>query len=222
HADQALLDACAEEHAAELDRASLIPWQARWPALRDAYLRWLRQHEQDGGRFLRAELAMHYTLTDELTLQGRMDRLDEQHGTPILIDYKTERRSRTDARIKERYEEVQLPFYALLAQGKMTDESGGTIPHADQAQAVYLSLDDREDTAKACALEDLGELKNLLAQGILHDASRLKEGFPAYPLGQSPHCDYCDVKGLCRKAYWTEPLDESQGKEDKKNKEEGL
>lgn len=209
--DQVLLDDCAKEYAADLDQASLIPWQAKWPALRDAYLRWLKMHECDGGCFAKAEFAMDYAICDELILQGRIDRMDMQDSYPVLIDYKTERRSKTQARVKDRYEEIQLPFYALLAQGKMRAEPGSTIQNSQHAQAVYLSLDDQENAAKDYALDDLSELKDLLAQGILEDVRRLKAGFPAYPLGQAQACTYCDVEGLCRKAFWADVVWVSTG-----------
>lgn len=219
-ADCLLLDTCAAEHAAGLDQASLVPWQARWPVLRDAYLHWLQHHESEGGRFMKGEFSMQYSLQGKVVLQGRIDRLDEQQGTPVLMDYKTERRNRTAARVKDRYEEIQLPFYALLAQGNISQEPDAVIANAAQAQAVYLSLDDREETVEPCELDALEELKGLLAQSILHDVDRLKTGFPLYPLGQAQTCSYCHVNGLCRKGYWTE-VKSATGKDIEGKEEQG-
>lgn len=207
--DLVLLDQCANDHAQMLDEASLVPWQARWPTLRDAYLSWLNQYEQDGGHFVCAEFSMKCTLNSQITLQGRVDRLDLKDDIPIFIDYKTERRSKTESRVKNPYEDVQLPFYALLAQGEML-QSDISISNTENARAIYLSLDDRENLAKAVEQTALQEIKVLLAQSMIHDFKRLKNGFPAYPIGQGQTCDYCAVKGLCRKDYWTSPVPESR------------
>lgn len=207
--DSALLDKCAQEHARALDQATLIPWQARWPALRDAYLNWLHQYERDGGHFLCAEFSMQYILSSQITLQGRIDRLDQKDTTPIFIDYKTERRSKTESRVKDAYEDVQLPFYALLAQGQMPHQPDIPITQTENARAIYLSLDDRENLAKAIEQTALQEVKILLAQSMIHDIDRLQHGFPAYPIGQGQTCDYCAVKGLCRKDHWTSPVSEN-------------
>ena len=214
HEDRALLDEYAAVYAVDLDQAGLIPWQARWPKLRDAYLHWLKQHECGGAYFTKAEFAMQHVLAEGVTLQGRVDRLDVKQGVPVLLDYKTERRGATQARVRERYEEIQLPFYALLAQGRMTYEPDVVIDNAQQAEAAYLSLDDREDVVESYALEDLGELKSLLAKSIVHDMRRLRAGFAAYPLGQARACSYCHVNGLCRKGYWTEVVNEPVGGEE--------
>ena len=211
-ADEQLLESCAQEHAQALDEASIIPWQARWPALKAAYLRWLYQYERESGEFVRAEFNMHYALAENIVLHGRIDRLDHQHGLPVLVDYKTERRIYTELRVKDPYEDVQLPFYALLAQGELIEKGcpAGSIANSGQARAIYLSLDDRENMAKAIEQDQLQEVKNALAKAITDDITRLKNGFPAYPLGQEPSCSYCDAKGLCRKAYWAQAFSPSE------------
>src|SRR5690606_28136644 len=108
-ADRTALDAIAEDEAArmgltqEAGAAGFLPYRAQWPALREAYLRWLQAHEAQGHRFVEAE-AEHQARAGRWRLHGRIDRIDHgPDGQPLLIDYKTENRQKTRERVK-------LPF----------------------------------------------------------------------------------------------------------------
>lgn len=202
--DTELLNACAQQLSENYDQAALILWRARWPDISVAYLSWLHGYESEGGQFEQAELAMRSQLTDQITLQGRIDRLDKKRGAPVVIDYKTERRSKTRQRVNEPFEDVQLPFYALLMEGQMVKgrNAVGEVSQADAASAFYLSLDEREGNVEAFSVKDLVQDKQALRQGIVNDLQRLEDGFPADPIGQAQACAYCSAIGLCRKKYW--------------------
>lgn len=201
--DALLLDMCATEQARLYDEAAFIPWAARWPITARAYLQWLHQYEALGARFERSEVAMQYQLTPEIMLQGRIDRMDRQDGIPILIDYKTESLVRTQMRVKEDLEDVQLPFYTLLTQGEVLSgkDKGQNIANAQAARAFYLSLDGT--VLRKFELDNIEHAKHALRAGIEDDINRLLyQGYSSCPIGQAPTCTYCPVNGLCRKAYW--------------------
>jgi ATP-dependent helicase/nuclease subunit B len=173
-----------------LDPGEFMPFAAAWPALRNTYLAWLAQHEAGGHVFQASEQKLD-ARRGELLLKGRIDRVDHAaDGTPLLIDYKTERQEKSKARVKPGSEDTQLPFYALL--------SGFEAP-----RAAYLNLADREPPS----LHELGELQQRAAElyeGMVHDLERIAAGAPLPALGEGSVCDWCEVRGLCRKDFWGE------------------
>ncbi|HMN22724.1 MAG TPA: PD-(D/E)XK nuclease family protein [Ottowia sp.] len=171
-----------------LDPGEFMPFAAAWPALRDAYLDWLAGHEAEGHVFQLSEEWLDEQ-RGELQLKGRIDRIDHAaDGTPLLIDYKTERQEKSKARVKPDSEDTQLPFYALLHG-------------SDAPRAAYLNLAEREQPR----LFELGELQQrsaALYEGMVSDLARIAAGEPLRALGEGSVCDWCEVRGLCRKDFW--------------------
>ena len=189
----ALMEAAAEQTTAELgaglEPGEFMPFAVAWPAMRDAYLAWLADHEASGARF---ELAEHAIAVQRgpLALRGQIDRIDRlADDAPLLIDYKTEPRTTTQLRVKAGSEDTQLPFYALL--------SGAEAPHA-----AYLNLAEREPPSLH-ALRDLPDRAAQLYEGMVHDLDRIAAGAPLPALGEGRVCDWCEARGLCRKDFWT-------------------
>ncbi|MFP8835829.1 RecB family exonuclease [Hydrogenophaga sp. XSHU_21] len=200
-ADRAALDALAEEVASEIglgseQSAGFLPYRAQWPGLRDGYLRWLEGHEATGARFVAAE-ADRETSVGRWRLHGRLDRIDQRpvDGTsrPLVIDYKTENRSKTEARIKEPFEDTQIAFYAALLGD-------------DEAGAAYLSLTDGrtvpDEATRLMEPDDLPAVRQALMRGIEHDMERLAAGAGLPALGEGRACEHCAARGLCRKDFW--------------------
>ena len=190
---RALIDAAAEHttEALGLDQATgeFMPFAAAWPALRDAYLGWLRDHEAGGARFEAAEQPMQ-RVCGTLQLTGRIDRIDRlADGTRLLIDYKTEALKTSSQRVQAGSEETQLPFYALL--------SG-----ADAPRAAYLNLAERESQPHLLELPELPELAARLYDGMAHDVARIAAGAALPALGEGRVCDWCAARGLCRRDFW--------------------
>lgn len=188
----ALMESAAREATQELGLAlepgEFLPFEVAWPPLRDAYLRWLQAHEASGARFAVAEEDLQ-THSGALRLRGRIDRIDQLPGGDLLIDYKTEALAKTRARTKAGTEETQLPFYALL--------SASEVP-----RAAYLNLAEREEPSLH-ELPDLQQLAAALHDGMAHDMQRIAEGAPLPALGEGSVCDWCEVRGLCRKDFWS-------------------
>ena len=188
-ADRAALDAAADAATATLrpHPADFLPYRAAWPQLRDAYLRWLADHEAQGARFVQAEMEARRPL-GELTLVGRIDRIDRadaaSQGRHLLIDYKTESEQRVRARLKDPGEDVQLPFYCALLGDEAVD-------------AGYLSLG--TDEARLFRLDDPMAARAALIGGVLQDLQAIASGASLRPLGEGAVCETCDARGLCRK-----------------------
>ena len=185
-----LIDAAADRATAEmaLTEAEFMPFAATWPRVRHAYLAWQETHTRDGGRFEQAELALEQRL-GEVTLVGRIDRIDRlPDGQRLVIDYKTESRTRTAARLKDPGEDTQLPFYAALLDD-------------DAPAALYLSVVEG-DATKAFTQPDIVALRDQLVESIQHDMQRIVQGHPMPALGAGSACEYCAARGLCRRDFW--------------------
>ena len=83
---------------------------------------------------------------------------------------------------------MQLPAYALLWGGPVDE-------------AFFLSID-REGVNPVPIDEDLGELTHAARSRLaaLYDA--LHEGAGLTAQGVEAVCEYCEVRGLCRRNYW--------------------
>ena len=46
------------------------------------------------------------------------------------------------------------------------------------------------------------QARDALIHGILDDMERISQGAALPALGDGPACDYCQVRGLCRKDFW--------------------
>lgn len=185
-----LMDAAAAQATRDqgLSVAEFLPFASTWPRIRQAYLAWLAGHEGEGVVFVEAEAA-HELPLGSLRLQGRIDRIDRtRDGRALVIDYKTEARKTTVARVRAGSEDVQLPFYAAL----LSD---------DTLDAMYLHIGETSPT-EPLRQPDIVALRDALVQGVQDDLQRIAAGAPLPALGNGTACDYCAARGLCRKDHW--------------------
>ncbi len=188
----AMLDAAAERTRQELalGASEFLPFAAAWPGVREGYLAWLHEHEATGAVFEEAEVWREMPL-GALTLFGKLDRMDRSaDGHALVMDYKTEPRTTTVARIKDAEEDTQLAFYAAL------------LPD-DTVAAAYVNLGEKE-ASKTYEQPAIVELRDVLIEGILADMGRIAGGAALPALGEGKACDYCAARGLCRRDFWNE------------------
>ena len=185
-----LLDAAAEAQTQSmgLPEGEFLPFTAAWPALRNGYLDWLETHEAQGAVFDQGEVDCRQGL-GPLTLIGRLDRVDAlPDGEAMVIDYKTEALATTRQRVKAPLEDTQMAFYAAL------------LPH-DTLRALYLHVGERDGTV-ACEQMEIVQARDALLQGVQDDMQAIAEGAELPALGEGTACDFCQVRGLCRKDFW--------------------
>ena len=186
--------------ALQLPADEFLPFAAAWPALREGYLCWLEEHENQGMVFVAAETEhrVPHTVGDggsawPIELFGRIDRTDRQTtadgsaAVTWLLDYKTESRGRTQQRVKEPLEETQLAFYGALLEDSAV-------------QAAFVSLSE-SDGVKTIRHPDIDAARQALLEGIQTDLRRIAAGVPLRALGDGDACDFCAVRGLCRKDF---------------------
>jgi ATP-dependent helicase/nuclease subunit B len=180
-----------------LDAAALLPFRAAFDAFAARYLEWLKQRDAQGWRYASGEIERRCAPPelDGMALEGRLDRIDRRpDGAVMVIDYKTGDPAKLTRRVKDRLEDTQLAFYALL----LTDE-----PHEPPPRAIYLALRDRKMPAEI-EHRDVAHSAALLLDGLARDLGALREGAGAAALGEGPACEFCAARGLCRRDHWSE------------------
>ena len=190
-AREAMLNIAAEQATQTLGLSAeeFLPFAAIWPRVRDGYLDWLSGHEASGAVFMESEVWKTMPL-GRIELVGKIDRIDQlPDGTRLVMDYKTEARSTTEAKLGDADEDTQLAFYAALLED-------------DTLSAAYVSLGEKLPT-KTYAQSGIVELRDDLIDGIIDDMSRIAEGALLPALGEGKVCDFCAARGLCRKDFWS-------------------
>ena len=162
-------------------------WLKRWLALIPDYIDWQIEHAASW-TVQQVEVQKERKLVDELTLKGRLDRIDSNGQDTAIIDYKTGHIP-TQADI-DAGEAVQLPIYALLSEKAI-------------AQVEYLQLDKQPiRSAGGLSGEGLSELREGVANRLDTLQQGLASGQPLPAWGDPDSCRYCPMEGVCRRAAW--------------------
>jgi len=166
-----------------LARAWLLRWQQAIPAYLDAQLK----SEAEGWRYQSAEVPFELPLTDELTLHGRIDRVDVQTESVRVLDYKMMDATRLRNKLKEAGEDVQLACYAHVYE-------------ADEA--AFISIE-KDKVIAVAPPDDLPELAHANIERLLVVFAQIRSGVPMPAHGVDEACTYCEMRGLCRKSEWS-------------------
>jgi ATP-dependent helicase/nuclease subunit B len=171
-----------------ISQAWLLRWQARIPA----YIQWQIEREAQGWRAQAGELKAVRQIAlpndHELALHGRLDRVDRGTDGSAVLDYKTQSSLSLKKKLEPAGEDVQLACYALLM-----DEP--------PIQALFVALDETpvKNVGDDLSVSELAEA-NLARLQEIFTAMYQGAGLPAQ--GVTAVCQYCEMRGLCRKDYW--------------------
>ncbi len=191
----ALLEAISEEifQREMRQHPAALAFHARWQKVMPAYLLWANEREAEGWHFAFGEQAQSQGLAWEgggIELHGRLDRVDQHdNGERALLDYKTRSAASLKQKVRDE-DDHQLAFYGLLAGGKMA-----------HAHYVALELGADKKTGDAAA-PDFERKQQMLKQQISTTMQQVGEGAPLPANGIESVCQYCDMRGLCRKGAW--------------------
>lgn len=182
--------ASREAFADWLERYALAEaWWRRWERRLAAYLDWALAREAKGYRWQAAEqaYARQLPLPDggRVTLEGRLDRLDQGPAGPAVLDYKTQSRQTLRRMLGDPGEAVQLPFY-------------GVLTGAAEAAFVALDEDQPEDLGLAEPLPMLAERE---ATRLAATLAEVAAGAPLPAQGAPETCARCEMAGLCRQGH---------------------
>lgn len=172
--------------------AAALGYYARWQKAIPAYLAWANAHEAEGWHFILGERWFEKTLSwtgGAITLHGRIDRIDENAaGEHAVLDYKTRDVASLRDKIRQR-EDHQLVFYGLLLD-------------APAAAAHYVALEPMRGQTGAAKAEPYDEWQHALSGQIAANMQAIAQGAALPASGIEAICQYCDVRGLCRKGAW--------------------
>lgn len=162
-------------------------WLKRWQEKIPAYIDWQIEHARQW-RVVEVEQRVSMELRPDLTLKGRLDRVDTGENGLEIIDYKTGRAPAQEA--VETGEAVQLPFYRLLLD-------------ATVSESTYLQLDGKRIQSPATLQGAELEQLSLAIRERLEALVDAMDGGAALPAwGDETICGYCDLDGVCRKPVW--------------------
>ena len=179
---EVFVEALAHDYLAQ---AWLLRWQAQIPA----YIDWQFANERAGWRYSGAETEFEIGVMENLTLRGRIDRIDYQIADMEVLrvlDYKTQAMTPLRNKLKEAGEDVQLACYAYDL-------------HASEAAFVAL------DGGKVDAVtppQDIGELAQLNIERLKNVFERMHQDAAMPANGAESVCGYCEMRGLCRHGQW--------------------
>ena len=172
-------------------------WLKRWTDLIPHYLDWQLGHGQDWRLYASEEKLSTSLPGTSLHLTGRLDRIDKGEAGLGIIDYKTGAVPKV-ADVAS-LEAVQLPFYALLAEGEWDDRI---------TRCEYLSLDAQQvKSLVAVEHEELAELKEQNQTRLQELWHALTAGVAVTAWGDEDVCQRCDMSGLCRRQVWDQELE---------------
>lgn len=172
--------------------AGALGFQARWQKNMPAYLDWVAEREVQGWQFMlgeeQAQKVLHWN-NGEIVLHGRIDRIDaDVNGAQVVLDYKSTSAEILKKRLNKG-EDQQLPFYGLLSP----------VPLAG---AAYVPLEKSRNCIAEVAAKDFDDWKCALEQRITASMQAIDHGAPLPASGTESVCQYCEVRGLCRKGAW--------------------
>jgi len=174
-------------------------WRYRWQQVIPQYLAWQLERARHW-QVHACEQSLQRVIGESppLALTGRLDRVDRHAEGYAIIDYKTGELPGMDEVIAG--EKIQLPFYALLADGPVE-------------QALLLRLDEATvDDRLRLEGPMLVELSAQQRARLVTVYQALRAGAPLPAWGDRLTCERCEMAGLCRKEYW-QAVDSDQGLE---------
>jgi len=188
-----LRDVSENFFSGELEKnAAALAYYSRWKKTIPAYVTWANEREAQGWRFAMGEQKFEKTITwlgGQITLHGRIDRVDESdHGDYAVLDYKTRTSSALKNKFKKR-EDHQLAFYGILLD-------------AHAAHASYVDLEPEKEKTGDAEAPNYTEWKEALGQQVIQSMSAIAQGATLVASGIASVCQYCEVRGLCRKGAW--------------------
>ncbi|MGE5318684.1 MAG: PD-(D/E)XK nuclease family protein [Hyphomicrobiaceae bacterium] len=183
------LDAISATEFAALPAYTAAAWRARWSALQPAYIAAWLAHAAQGWRYESGETDFAVTHQvaglGEITLHGRVDRVDAKGGARYVLDYKTSAAGGLKRKLRNPAEAVQLPFYAWLC-----DAAAAYLP-INEAPIAALELDGETD------VDAIGRRLPELLEAVAAGAALPAGGIDAV-------CQFCEARGLCRRGMWRE------------------
>jgi ATP-dependent helicase/nuclease subunit B len=175
-----------------IQHPAALGYYVRWQKAMPAYLDWANERESQGWLFSVGEKWHEKKLQwpgGEVVLHGRIDRIDENAADECaVLDYKTTSYSTLKKKLDQRGDH-QLAFYGLIADQPVTS-------------AHYVALELHNDKTRDVGAPRYDEWQRQLSAQIADNLRAISQGANLSASGIEAVCQYCDVRGLCRKGTW--------------------
>lgn len=173
----------------------VLGFYSRWQKVIPAYIDWANEREKTGWHFVSGESFADVYLPlerSQLRLYGRLDRIDRHdNGSVAVLDYKTKKIENLQAKVKEP-EDFQLAFYGLISKQPLAS-----------AHYVALERNKKEMVGDVSLADEAFEMKQKeLTTLIMTTMQSVQDNAPLPANGIERVCQYCDVRGMCRKGGW--------------------
>ena len=189
----------------------LRDWQKQIPSFID----WQLQREQAGWQYFDGELKVGFDLPfadadgnfKTIRIEGFADRFDihiDDSNLASVIDYKNQRLERVKQRADHLLDDPQLLIYARAANEAQENHKllGRQVK---QAEWVALKADPSkgaQKTARSQEVQDMPEMMVQFSAQITKDVENLWSKKPMQAFAPEGVCQYCEVRGICRKGIW--------------------
>ena len=165
-------------------------WLQRWLNLIPKFIDWEIQRQVTHTPH-KHEAPFERNINATITLNGRIDRIDRIDGPAsayAIIDYKTGQTPSQKSVVAG--EQVQLPMYAFLYE------------NCNQVEYVNIGKDNNVKTESTLKDSQLDDLISEHRSRLVEFANALNNDIPFTALADDDTCEWCEVRGLCRKDYW--------------------
>ena len=166
-------------------------WLQRWQQAIPVYLEAQLTSEQEGWRYKNGEVPFELPLAADLLLHGRIDRVDihsNESGAMRVLDYKMMDAGRLRNKLKEAGEDVQLACYAQVYEAE---------------QAAYISIE-KDKVVSVVPPHNVPDLARANIERLASLFTMMRNGAPLPANGVEDTCQYCEMRGLCRKGEWVD------------------
>ncbi len=176
--------------------------QYLWNEQIGVFINWQLNHEKNGWQVYQSEAPFEYDfkINDSYTIKirGKIDRIDLRNNEALVLDYKVQNQKKLQDRDKHFNDDPQLLMYAMA----LDQQSIGSTHPVNEVEWVSLKPD-ANDKEIYLAKEVTQELRNELEIQIQEDFQSIWQGKPLVASGPNHVCQYCDVRGICRKGMWS-------------------
>lgn len=174
--------------------AAWVQWESQIPS----WIDWELAREIEGWHFHDGEITVGFDLQTKfgaIRVAGQVDRIDlnPKFGAAI-IDYKYSSATSIKFKQKNIEDDPQLIIYAKALNGDdMVDRQLST-------SSSWVSI--KEEDVEV-AVDNLELRMSQLPAQMIADVEKVWDGFPLKASAPDGICQYCSVRGLCRKGMWS-------------------
>lgn len=190
---------------------TLRDWQKQIPS----FVQWQLQRESQGWEYVDGEVKVgfdlqfhdEYNMAKCIRIEGYADRFDvnvKNAKVACVIDYKNQSFQRVKVRAEHILDDPQLLIYARAANQDLENHKilGREVKHAEWValKADISKYDDKP--LRALEVENMPEAMAAFSSQLTEDIEQLWSRKPMQAFAPDGICQYCDVRGICRKGMW--------------------